>query len=48
MLPQELPTSYTFNEILELTKESLQRGFAPLIWMQLLESKTFESFFVVK
>jgi hypothetical protein len=48
MLPQELPTSYTFNEILELTKESLQRGFAPLIWMQLLESKTFECFFVVK
>jgi hypothetical protein len=48
MLPQILPNSYTFNEILELTRESLQRGFAPLIWMQLSESSIFERFFIVK
>jgi hypothetical protein len=48
ILPQILPNSYTFNEILELTRESLQRGFAPLIWMQLSESSIFERFFIVK
>jgi hypothetical protein len=47
MAPQQLPNSYTFQEIVKLTIESLNRGFAPLIWMQ-LEDKTFERFFVIK
>jgi hypothetical protein len=47
MSPQILPSSYTFHKALELTEESLERGFAPLIWMQ-LEDQSFERFFVVK
>jgi hypothetical protein len=47
MTPQELPTSYTFHEALTLTNDSLERGFAPLLWMQLAD-KSFEIFFVVK
>jgi hypothetical protein len=46
MTPQELPTSYTFHEVLILINGSLDRGFAPLLWMQ-LEDQSFESFFVV-
>ncbi|AUC79760.1 DUF1853 domain-containing protein [Nonlabens sp. MB-3u-79] len=47
MTPQELLTSYTFHEALALTNDSLERGFAPLLWMQLTD-KSFETFFVVK
>lgn len=47
IVPQELSVSYTFKEVLELTKASLSRGFAPMIWMQ-LEDSSFERFFVVK
>jgi hypothetical protein len=48
MLPQELPNAYTFYEILGLTAASLERGYAPLIWMRISETKRFERFFIVK
>lgn len=48
MTPQELPISYTFQEVLELTEQSLERGFAPLLWMYISEINSFERFFVVK
>lgn len=48
MTPQELPISYNFHEVLELTHLSLERGFAPLLWMLVKETNKFERFFVVK
>lgn len=46
MTPQELPLSYGYHEVALLVNKSLERGFAPLLWM-LLEDNSFERFFVV-
>lgn len=48
MTPQVLHTSYSFKEVLVLTEQSLERGFAPLIWMLVSTTNSFERFFVVK
>ncbi|EAS19760.1 hypothetical protein BBFL7_00306 [Flavobacteria bacterium BBFL7] len=41
-----LTDSYSYEEVVYKIEESLQRGFAPMVWMQ-LETKQFESFFVI-
>jgi hypothetical protein len=46
MQPEPLQEGYIYAEIVKRVSESLQRGFAPLLWMQ-LESGAFERFFVV-
>ncbi|AZQ44265.1 DUF1853 family protein [Nonlabens ponticola] len=46
MQPHELESSYTHAQSLPIAIDSLQRGFAPLIWMQLADG-TFERFFIV-
>ncbi|MDP5102124.1 MAG: DUF1853 family protein [Nonlabens sp.] len=47
MQAHALDTSCTFAEIVELTQQSLARGFAPLLWMHLPDG-SFERFFVIK
>lgn len=47
MTPFSMSDSFTFQEVLENVSKSLERGFAPLVWMQ-LDSGDFESFFIVK
>ncbi|GAL75756.1 hypothetical protein JCM19275_1639 [Nonlabens ulvanivorans] len=41
-----LKDSYNYEETLLIVKDSLARGFAPMVWMQ-LESEEFESFFII-
>ncbi|MEP3042856.1 MAG: DUF1853 domain-containing protein, partial [Nonlabens ulvanivorans] len=41
-----LKDSYNYEETLIIVKNSLARGFAPMVWMQ-LESEEFESFFII-
>ncbi len=47
MTPYASSVSYSFHEVFEQVKMSLERGFAPLVWMR-LDSGKFERFFVVK
>lgn len=47
MEPHSLETSYSHKEALQIAHLSLERGFAPLIWM-LLEDSSFERFFIIK
>lgn len=44
--PQPLEQPYSYEEIAPLVQESLKRGFAPMLWMQLIDG-SFERFFVV-
>ena len=46
MRPQRLERAYTHRKILEHSRSSLQRGFAPMVWM-LLQDGSFERFFIV-
>ena len=47
MSPYPTALEHTFHEVLESATQSLERGFAPLVWMQ-LETGKFERFFIVK
>ncbi|SCY02079.1 hypothetical protein SAMN05192588_0766 [Nonlabens sp. Hel1_33_55] len=46
MKPQPLQETLTYHEIVPMVSQSLHRGFAPLIWMELADG-SFETFFVV-
>ncbi|PRP66565.1 DUF1853 family protein [Nonlabens agnitus] len=46
MRPQSLQVAFTHEQLLPEVRQSLERGFAPMIWMQ-WPSGEFESFFVV-
>jgi hypothetical protein len=47
MKPHVIDSPRKFTEICEDVKQSLARGFAPLLWMQ-LENRSFECFFVIQ